>query len=177
MANFGVTRNQRPATPPPGRWRDVQQALIDVQGQRESQQAVEGMVRTHEFRVPVLKYGLVKNIDCRFSFLFLHQPQFRAEFVLENQGFVFPQFLPKVEAAVIDWEIPNGDTDQATNLGVEWGLYYGAMVTATVSGHMFQRGFIHLSFTGKTLVYPVANTQRDATFTRPPAEYEDEPAP
>lgn len=175
MATFGVTRNTKAAAPPPGRWRDVQQAVLGGQSQRENQQATEGMVRTHTFLVPVLKYGLVKNIDCRFSFLFLHRPEFKYAFVLENQGFVFPQFLPKIEASVIDWEIPEGDSDQATNKGVEWGPHYGAKVTATIGGHIYQRGVIQLSFTGKTLVYPVAGQQAYATFTRPPKEYDDEP--
>lgn len=175
MAKFEVTRNARASSPPGGRWRDAQQAVINVHGQRENQLASEGMVRTHTFNVPVTKYGLVKNIDCQFSFMFLHRPEFKAGFVLENQGFVFPQFLPTITASVVDWRIPAGDSDQAMNKGVEWGPHYGAKVTCTIGGHIYQRGIIQLAFTGKSLLYPVAGQQQYADFTRPPKEYDDEP--
>lgn len=150
-----------------------QSELLNFQGARENQQAIEGMVREQQFRVPILKYGLVENIECNFTFAFLHQPQFSCHFALDNKAFVFKQFLPTVQAAVVDWRVPTGESEDSLNPGVQWAPHYGAKVTATVTGHMYQRGTLHLAFTGRSLVYPIAAKQRDATFTRP-VEEEDE---
>lgn len=143
----------------------VQQAILKLQGQRETQSAYEGMVRTHDFRIPVTKYGLIKDIHCEFAFLFVHQPVFSADFVLDNQAFVFPEYLPSVKASVVDWKIADGDTDKAAN-PTQYAPYFGAMVTATVGGHIYQKGFLHLSFTGRTIVAPIGDIRQNAFFTR-----------
>ncbi len=143
----------------------VQQAILNLQGQRETQAAYEGMVRTHDFRIPVTKYGLIKDIQCEFAFLFTHQPVFTADFVLDNQAFVFPQYLPSVKASVVDWKINEGDTDKAAN-PTQFAPYFAALVTATVSGHVFQKGFLHLSFTGRAIVAPIRDIRDSAFFTR-----------
>lgn len=144
---------------------NIQGAILNLQGARETQSAYEGKVRTHDFRIPLVKYGIVEDIVCEFAFIFVHQPIFRSELVLDNEAFVFKQYLPTIQATVVDWRIGVGQTEHAGN-PTEYAPYFGAKVTATVTGHIYQKAFIHLSFTGRALVVPNRDVRDEAFFTR-----------
>ena len=156
----------------------IQENLLEHAGRREVQAAQEGMFRTHHFRLPCISTGMFKKIDCKFSFAFLHRPQFTYSYIISDDSEMSDRYPPIASAVVVDWLIPDGDdADVASDPGVQWAIHYGARVEAQISGvplptqdlcliPIRQRGVLQLSFTGQAIVYPVNNAQTLASFSR-----------
>lgn len=155
----------------------VQERLLSHEGQRETQAAVEGMVRTQSFWIPTVSTGIFRSITCKFSFGFTHRPHFTYAYVLAPRQPITDRYPSSMDATVIDWMITNGDDPDIPNdPGVQWTMHYGCKVNAVVAGPptpvddgckepTFQRGMIQLNFTGQSITYPVADVNLAALFT------------
>lgn len=129
--------------------RNLQGALQRLHARREFAQSAHGGLMEHEFRVWVFGSGRLRPKTYYFDVAFTEAPTLNASIHLLAGDSIYYRPPTVARAAIASW------------LRSEAGLYMGAVVETTISGHRRQRVSLNLLFSGMGLELPLTKTISD----------------
>lgn len=125
--------------------RNLQGAFQRRDDTRRRAEANQASASRMEYRITTIGPGRVRPRRCDFSCAFLKEPSISVSHALiDGDAIIGAQ--PTANATVRNWH--RGST----------GLYIGADIVVTVTGHRRQRLSVRIVFTERALTFPIGST-------------------
>lgn len=129
---------------------DLQSALHKMAADREFAASMHGASREHHFRIPVYGPGRIADKELYFGMAFVDEP-FVSHGIQIMEGDSVINTAPRAQVTVSRWR------------RTYTGLYLGAWIDATVTGHRRQRVHLHVMFSGTAIAFPIGKAR--ATYS------------
>lgn len=133
---------------------DIPGAVTRHVNDRDRAHDIQGGMQEHEFLLEVYGPGLVPANRCVFGYAFTRQPAIAAGIALQPGDHII------------------GATPTATAVPRSWfrndaGLYTGAVLDVTVTGHRRQRAVVTIVFSGVGITLPGGTSADNQSLTDP----------